>query len=138
LFYALIWIDALERSPLRIALIMILGAFGSLARYELQGFVQQRTSSTFPYGTLIVNILGCLLLGGIGQYALRHLNIPPDWRVGITVGFIGGFTTFSTFCYEGARLFEDGSWNSGSLYVVASVIGGILAVFCGMRIADRI
>ncbi len=123
---------------MRIALLIVFGIAGTLARYGLQGFVQQRSGTTFPSGTLVVNLIGCFLLGVIAQYALTHLTIPPDWRVGITVGFFGAFTTFSSFSYETARMLEDGDWLRGGVYVLSSVIGGLLAVFGGMRIADRI
>jgi fluoride exporter len=122
----------------RIALLVVFGIAGTLARYGLQGFVQQRSGSTFPSGTLLVNLAGCFLLGGVAQYALTHLTISPDWRIGITVGFFGAFTTFSTFSYEMARMLEDGEWTRAGIYVLSSVVGGIVAVFCGMRIADRI
>ncbi len=123
---------------MRIALLIVFGMAGTLARYGLQGLVQQRTGATFPYGTLVVNLVGCLLLGGIAQYGLTHLTIPPEWRIGITVGFFGAFTTFSTFSWETVRLLEDGEWMRATMYVLASVVGGLACVFFGMRIADRI
>lgn len=123
---------------MRITLLIVFGIAGTLARYGLQGFVQERTGSTFPMGTLVVNLIGCFLLGIIGEYALTHLTIPPDWRIGITVGFFGAFTTFSSFSYETARMLNDGDWMRASVYVLSSVIGGLLGVFAGMRIADRI
>jgi CrcB protein len=122
----------------RITLLVVFGAIGTLARYGLQGFVQERTSLTFPYGTLVVNLLGCLLLGAVGEYALTHLSIPPDWRVGISVGFFGAFTTFSTFSWETVRLLEGGDWLRATTYIVVSNIGGFALVFLGMRVADRI
>jgi len=123
---------------LRISLLIVFGALGTLARYGLQGLVQERTGSSFPAGTLVVNILGCFLLGGVAEYALTHLSIPPEWRVGITVGFLGAFTTFSTFTFEAVRLIQDGEWARAGTYLMASVVGGILAIIAGMRLADRI
>jgi fluoride exporter len=123
---------------LRISLLIVFGALGTLARYGLQGLVQERTGSSFPAGTLVVNILGCFLLGGVAEYALTHLSIPPEWRVGITVGFLGAFTTFSTFTFEAVRLIQDGEWTRAGTYLMASVVGGILAILAGMRLADRI
>jgi fluoride exporter len=122
----------------RFILLIVFGALGTLARYGLQGLVQERTGSGFPYGTLIVNLIGCLLLGGIAEYALTHLSVPPEWRIGITTGFLGAFTTFSTFTWETARLIQEGEWQRASMYLAVSLIGGLLAVFCGMKIADRI
>ena len=123
---------------MRIALLIAFGALGTLARYGLQGLVQHRTGSDFPTGTLMVNLAGCFLLGGIAQYGLLHLTIPPEWRIGITVGFFGAFTTFSTFSWEAVHLLEDGEWGRATTYVLTSVIGGLLAVVLGMRLAERI
>ena len=123
---------------MRIFLLLIFGALGTLARYALQGFVQARSLSTFPSGTLIVNLVGCFLIGGIGEYALLHLNFPPEWRIGLVVGFLGGFTTFSAFSWETAHMLQDGQWRNGTIYVLASVIGGLICVIGGMRIAERI
>ena len=123
---------------MRITLLIVFGALGTLARYGLQGLVQQRTGSTFPSGTLVVNLLGCFLLGGIAEYALSHIAFPPEWRIGITVGFFGAFTTFSTFSFETARMLQDSEWRRAAIYITASVVGGLLAIFSGMKIADRI
>jgi fluoride exporter len=122
----------------RITLLIVLGAIGTLARYGLQGSLQERAGSTFPYGTLVVNLVGCFLLGGVAQYGLTHLTIPPEWRIGITVGFLGAFTTFSTFSWETVRLLQDGEWMRASIYILTSVAGGLVCVLFGMRIADRI
>lgn len=123
---------------MRIALLIVFGAAGTLARYGLQGLVQERTGPGFPSGTLSVNLIGCLLLGIVGEYALAHLAFRPEWRIGITVGFFGAFTTFSTFSYETVRMVQDGEWRAAAIYVFASVLGGFAAIFLGMRIADHI
>ncbi len=123
---------------MRIALLVVFGAAGTLARYGLQGLVQERTGSSFPGGTLVVNLLGCFLLGGIMEYALAHVTIPPEWRIGITTGFFGAFTTFSTFSWETARMLEEGEWTRAGVYVFASVMGGLAAVFLGIRLVERI
>ena len=123
---------------MRIALLIVFGTAGTLARYGMQGLIQQRTGPGFPSGTLAVNLAGCFLLGGIAEYALTHLTIPPEWRIGITVGFFGAFTTFSTFSWETAKMLEDGEWLRAGAYVFASVVGGLAAVFFGIRIAERI
>jgi CrcB protein len=120
----------------RILLLIVFGALGTLARYGLQGLVQYRTGTMFPTGTLAVNLAGCFLLGGIAQYALHRLTIPPEWRVALTIGLMGAFTTFSTFSYETAKMLEDGEWTRAAVYVGASVLGGLLAVVAGMRLAE--
>jgi CrcB protein len=122
----------------RIVLLIVFGAAGTLARYGLQGVVQYRAGSAFPWGTLAVNLSGCFLLGAIGQFALNHLAVAPDWRVAITVGFFGSFTTFSTFGWETIRLAQDGEWSRAALYVAASLLGGLFLVAAGMRIGNGI
>src|SRR6266404_1956031 len=124
-------------AALRIALIAIFGAIGTLARYGLQGVVQIRLGSTFPYGTLVVNLSGCFLLGLIGQFTMNRMVISPDWRVAIAVGFFGGYTTFSSFGWETAKLLEEGAWLRASAYVGASVVAGLLLSVAGIRLANK-
>ena len=119
-------------------LLLLFGSLGTLARYWLQGVVQDRTGSDFPSGTLIVNLLGCFLLGGAGQYSLSHISIPADWRIGLTVGFFGAFTTFSTFSWETVHLLDDGDWMPALLYAGASFLGGLFLLKLGMRLASRL
>ncbi|MEJ2008057.1 MAG: fluoride efflux transporter CrcB [Acidobacteriota bacterium] len=121
---------------MRIFLLIVFGSAGTLARYALGGLVQYHTDSSFPMGTLAVNLLGCFLLGYVGEYALQHLSIPPDWRVGITVGFFGAFTTFSSFAYESSRMLEEGDWVKTVLYVSVSVVAGLLLALTGIHLAD--
>jgi fluoride exporter len=123
---------------LQITLLILFGIAGTLARYGLQGLVQSRAGSGFPSGTLVVNLLGCFLLGGVGQYALNHISFPPEWRVALTIGFFGAFTTFSSFGWETVHLLEDGEWMKAVTYVSASVIGGLLLLRIGMVLADRV
>ncbi len=123
---------------MRVLLLIVFGSAGTLARYALQGLVQYRTETSFPTGTLTVNLLGCFLLGGIGQFALERLIIPPDWRIAITIGFLGAFTTFSSFSWETVQMLQDGEWTRAILYVSVSVVGGLLLALAGIRIAERI
>lgn len=123
---------------MQILLLIVFGIAGTLARYGLQGFLQQRTGFGFPSGTLAVNLLGCLFLGGVAQFALNHISIPPAWRLGLTIGFFGAFTTFSTFSWESVQMLNDGEWLAAALYVTASVLGGLFLLKIGMMLADRI
>lgn len=123
---------------MRIFWIVVFGAIGTLARYSLQGFVQFRTLGTFPTGTLAVNLSGCFLVGLIGQFTLNHLVVSPDWRVAITIGFFGGFTTFSSFGWETIKMLEDGEWARAALYVTASVLAGLLLAWAGIRLANQL
>lgn len=118
-------------------MIALFGAVGTLARYGLQGVVQFRTGATFPYGTLLVNLSGCFFLGLIGQFTLNRMVISPDWRVAIAVGFFGGYTTFSSFGWETAKMMEAGEWARAALYVGTSVAAGLLLSAAGIRLANR-
>ena len=124
-------------ADLRLILIAVFGAVGTLARYGLQGLIQIRAGGTFPYGTLAINLSGCFLLGLIGQFTLNRMVISPDWRMAIAVGFFGGYTTFSSFGWETAKMLEDGEWLPATTYVAASVIAGLLLSVAGIRLANR-
>ena len=123
---------------MQILLLMVFGALGTLARYGLQGLVQFRTGAGFPSGTLVVNLLGCFVLGAVAQYSFDHLWVPPAWRVALTLGLLGGFTTFSTFGWETVKMLEDAEWLQAALYVGSSVFGGLLAVMLGISLAERL
>ena len=122
---------------MRILMIALFGAIGTLARYGLQGFVQVRTSGTFPYGTLLINLTGCFLLALTYQLTVNRMIISPDLRIAIGVGFFGGYTTFSSFGWETAKMLEDGEWLPAATYVTASVVAGILLTVAGIRLANR-
>jgi fluoride exporter len=122
---------------LRLFLIALFGAIGTLARYGLQGVVQIRIGSTFPYGTLLINLTGCFFLGLIGQLTLNRIIVSPEWRVAIAVGFFGGYTTFSSFGWETAKMLEAGEWLRASTYVAASVVLGLFLSAAGIRLANR-
>ena len=123
---------------MRILLIALMGAVGTLTRYGLQGVVQYRAGSEFPYGTLVVNLSGCLLLGFLGQLTLNRMVISPEWRIAMTIGFFGGYTTFSTFGWETAKMLQDGEWMHATVYITASVLAGLLLTLAGIHAANRI
>lgn len=118
-------------------LIALFGAIGTLARYGLQGVVQLRMGSVFPFGTLLVNLSGCFLLGLILQLMLNRMLVSADMRMAIAVGFFGGYTTFSSFGWETAKMLEDGEWWRAITYVGASVIAGLLLSVAGIRLANK-
>jgi CrcB protein len=127
-----------ETDTLRLFLIGAFGAVGTLARYGLQGLVQIKMGSTFPYGTLLINLTGCFFLGLIGQLLLNRVIVPPEWRMAIAVGFFGGYTTFSSFGWETAKMLEAGEWLWATTYVAASVVFGLLLTVAGIRLASRL
>jgi fluoride exporter len=130
--------EAGNGKSVRIILLIVFGAAGTLARYGLDGWIQYRVGSVFPVGTLTINVLGCLALGVIGQFSLNHITVSPDLRIGLTIGLMGGFTTFSTFGWDTVRMLEEGEWTKASLYVGASVFGGLVAIMLGMRAGDAL
>ncbi|HEY6127737.1 MAG TPA: fluoride efflux transporter CrcB [Candidatus Acidoferrum sp.] len=122
---------------MKLFLIALFGAIGTLARYGLQGLVQLRMGSVFPYGTLLVNLSGCFLLGLFGQLMLNRMLVSADMRVAIAIGFFGGYTTFSSFGWETAKMLEDGEWLRATTYVGASVVAGLLLSIAGIRLANK-
>ena len=109
------------------------GALGALARWGTSGWIHARTGLQFPWGTLGVNLLGALLLG-ISYGVFEHVQLPPAARSFLTLGFLGAFTTFSTFSYEAVLLLQRGETSRAVGYVGGSVIAGLLAVVLGLAI----
>ena len=127
-----------KEEPLRIFLLIVFGSAGTLARYALQGLVQVRSGTSFPTGTITVNLIGCFLLGGFTEFALHRLSVSPELRIAISIGFFGAFTTFSTFSWETVQMLNDGEWTRALAYVLVSVVGGLLLAWAGMTVGGRI
>jgi CrcB protein len=113
-------------------------AVGGVSRYLLGGLVQRGTSGTFPVGTLVINVTGSFLLGLLYRYATDSAAISPELRAMLTIGFCGGYTTFSTFSYETVRLLEDGEMGRALSYIGLSVLlsvgGAMLGIAAGREI----
>lgn len=122
----------------RYLLVAFGGAVGSCARFALGGWISGRTGGTFPWGTLIVNVTGCFVIGIFLTAAVDRLVLDPRWRLLVAVGFCGGYTTFSTLAYETSKLLDARSVAVAALNVAASFVAGILAVRVGSAIAERI
>jgi CrcB protein len=114
------------------ATIAIFCAGGGLTRFYLSGWVYSLLGRNFPYGTFIVNVLGAYLIGLIMELALRSTVIPDTLRLGLTVGFLGGLTTFSTFSYETFTLLEDGQFLVAFVNILASVVVCLLFTWLGI------
>ena len=109
-----------------------LGGFvGANARYLLGGWIAARFGSTFPYGTLVINVTGSFILGLIMGTLEGHV-LSPVVRLALAIGFVGAYTTFSTWTYETLRLLEDGSWELAFANVFGSLLVGMLAVIGGL------
>ena len=114
------------------------GALGCVSRYFLSGWVYGLLGRSFPYGTFVVNILGAFIIGLIMEFGIRSTTLPASLRTGLTVGFLGGLTTFSTFSYETFRLLEEGEFLIASTNVLVSVLTCLLFTWLGITAARYI
>lgn len=115
--------------------VAVCGGLGCLSRYLISGWVYNLLGRDFPYGTFVVNILGAFIIGFLMEFGIRSTLIPATLRMGITVGFLGGLTTFSTFSYETFRLMEEGNFLTASMNAILSVVVCLLFTWMGITIA---
>jgi len=108
------------------------GCLGSILRFWLGSYIGGRLGSRFPYGTFVINVTGSFLIGLVLTTLAERTQWSPNWRYLIPIGFIGGYTTFSTFEYETLRLVQDGQMVAAMLNVVMSVMVGFAGVWAGM------
>ena len=117
--------------------ICVAGAAGTGARYLIAVWAAQRLGSAFPYGTLVVNLIGCFAIAALMHAALT-LGWPATTRAAVTIGFIGGLTTYSSFNYETMRLVEEGAPMTAALNLALTVVGGFMAGWVGLITAREI
>ena len=120
---------------MQVILIAVGGALGSVCRYLLATAVQRYSSPFFPYGTFVVNVLGCLVFGVIMGAARQRFVLGPSERAFLLIGILGGFTTFSTFTYETLALLQDGEFVRAFTNVGGQIIVGLVALWAGYSIA---
>jgi CrcB protein len=118
-------------------MVMMGGAFGSLARFVTGTAIMGRFGGRFPLGTLFVNVTGSFLIGLLMTVLTERWQTHPNWRLLLVVGFLGGYTTFSSFEYETYRAVREGGQWVGLFNVVGSVLLGYLAVWIGSALASR-
>jgi fluoride exporter len=111
------------------------GAAGSMVRYAVQKSFQVQSAAAFPTGTLLVNIAGCFIIGILWSMVSRTLSWNEEMKLLLMTGFCGGFTTFSAFTLEGIGLLKENKAALFLIYLTASVVGGLIATFIGIRIA---
>jgi len=111
------------------------GSLGSIARYWVGSTVADRMGTRFPYGTFVVNITACIIIGFSLSFLAERTELNPAWRFLVPVGFIGAYSTFSTFEWETFSNLQTGAFLIAGLYVVSSCVLGLVAVWCGMLLA---
>ena len=116
----------------RLLIVMFGGGVGSGARYLLSGWVAERLGAGWPYGTLAVNLLGSLALGFIAELGARSAAMSLEVRLLLTTGFMGGFTTYSTFNYETLKLLQDGRMGAAALNVGLTLLGALAGALLGV------
>ena len=114
------------------------GALGSIARYWVGSSIAGRMGIKFPYGTLVVNLTACVVIGFSMTYLGRRAEISPAWRFLIPVGFIGAYSTFSTYEWETLTSIRAGAFAIAALYAVGSLILGLAAVWGGSMLGEMV
>jgi CrcB protein len=121
----------------RLLWICLAGAAGTGTRYLIALWAAQRFGSSFPYGTLIVNLLGCFWIAAVMHAALT-LSWSPTLRSAITIGFIGGLTTYSSFNYETSQLLEEGAHGAAAVNAISTIVGSFAAGWLGLISAKQL
>lgn len=119
-------------------LIALFGAAGAVTRYALDGWIGDATGGQFPWGTFAVNVLGAFALGMVVAITTERLVVGANWRIALGIGFLGSFTTFSTYAYETVRLAEDGAVGLALANAIGMVALGLLAASLGLVVGRAI
>jgi CrcB protein len=122
----------------RLFMVAIGGALGAIARYGLSGLVSNFASERFPWGTFAVNALGCFAFGLLAPAALERAALSPTMRLLVFTGFLGAFTTFSTYGFETAQLMRDAQWAGAGWNVVGQNLVGVALVLVGMKLGQAL
>jgi fluoride exporter len=120
-----------------VLLVALGGALGAIARYLLGTAIADRYGTAWPLGTFIINVTGCFAIGFFLTLATERMTIHEGWRFFFPIGFVGAYTTFSTYEYETVRLIQSGAWGRALSYVLASTVLGFFAVVLAMWTARR-
>jgi CrcB protein len=108
------------------------GALGAIARYQVAAAIQSRVPVGFPYGTFVVNVSGCFIMGLVTVLLTERLVVHPNWRFLVPIGFVGAYTTFSTFELETFMAVSGHAWMTALANVIASVVVGYVALWAGV------
>jgi fluoride exporter len=121
-----------------VLLVAVGGAIGSVTRYLVGGWIASRVGSAFPFGTFVINVTASFIIGFFLAFSQERISLSPYWRLLVAVGFVGGYSTFSTFEYEGIRLLQDREILLGSVYLIGSVVAGGIAAVGGIALGSWI
>lgn len=119
-------------------MIAVGGGLGSMARYWVGSTISGRTGARFPYGTLVINITACVILGFTLTYFGKRADLNPAWRFLVPIGFIGAYSTFSTYEWETLSTMRSGAFLLAATYAVGSFVMGLAATWCGTALADML
>jgi len=131
-------LEQLRGIMINAVIIGIGGFFGAIARYGVALWIDQRWGRSFPLGTFVINVSGSFVIGLAMSLMTERFIVNPQWRLLLVVGFLGAYTTFSTFEYETGALLKDGEWFFASLNVILSVLAGFVALKAGEVLAKSI
>jgi CrcB protein len=119
-------------------LIALGGSIGSIARYWVGSTISGRYGTRFYYGTFVINLTACIIIGFLLTFLGKRTELNPAWRYLVAIGFVGAYSTFSTYEWETFSSLRTGAFFIASLYAVASLFLGLVAVWCGVLIAEAI
>jgi fluoride exporter len=117
-------------------LIALGGALGSIARYWVGATIINRMGARFPWGTVVINLTACVVIGFSVTFLTRRADLNPAWRYLVPIGFVGAYSTFSTYEWETLSLMRAGTFALAAVYALGSLVLGLAATWCGMVAAD--
>jgi fluoride exporter len=114
------------------------GILGANTRYLVSVYVAERLGTAFPYGTLLINVSGSLAIGFFLTLVTERFTVDPLWRLFFATGFLGAYTTFSSYTFEAAQLARDGDFGLAFVYLFGSILAGMIGVFAGIAAAEQL
>jgi CrcB protein len=120
--------------PQKYLVLSLAGAAGTLARFWVGGFVQRLSGEAFPFGNFLVNLSGCLLFGLIYALVENRSGLPGELRLYVLTGFMGAYTTFSTYMFESVALLQHGQWLAASANLFGQTVLGIVCIMAGLAV----
>lgn len=123
---------------LKVVMVAVGGSIGAVSRYLISVWSADRFGTGFPYGTLVANVVGCFIIGAFMVVATERFIVSPYWRLLVTVGFVGGLTTFSSLSYETFKLIEDAQLDLAAYNILLNLVLGFFATWLGISTARMI